>query len=104
MLLNSAVFPPIVQTHYNDACKVYRLSQENSSFICDIHLITKVVLHWPVWETASDGVWLMAFEALISLVEPSHKHRLVNLRQLQDAGVVHLLLYLCLVSFITYIF
>ena len=56
--------------------------------LCDTQIVMKVLLSWRVWESAADSVWLLALNALNSLVRPDHLHQQYNINQLCDAGVI----------------
>jgi len=56
--------------------------------LCDTQIVMKVLLSWRVWESAVDSVWLLALNALNSLVRAGHVHQRYNIDQLCDAGVI----------------
>jgi len=47
----------------------------------------KLLLCWRLWESAADSVWLLALDALSSLLRLDHPHQRYNLTQLSDAGL-----------------
>lgn len=81
--------------HWCDGTKKYVINKENSSLISDVRVVVDMLLSWRAWEESADGVWLMAIQALNSLVRSDHTHRNYNIEQLRRAGVIGRLLDIC---------
>jgi len=58
-------------------------------------MVMKLLLSWRIWQsqsTADDSVWLLAVNALSSLVHADHHYQQYNVTQLCDAGIITRLL------------
>lgn len=73
---------------YSELQRSYYIRHEHSAVLCDMHIVTKVLLAWRVWQSAADSVWLLALNALNSLVQDDHPHQQYNVNQLYDAGII----------------
>jgi len=85
VFINAAVTQSIVE--FSESQQSYHIRREHSAVLCDTQIVMKVLLCWRVWESAADSVWLLAFNALNSLVRLDHLHRQYNVSQLCDVGV-----------------
>jgi len=80
---------------YNDSTLRYAINKENVALISDVKIIVDMLLSWRAWEKSADGVYLMALEALNSLVRTDHPHHQYNIEQYRRAGLVSKLLEIC---------
>ena len=83
---------------YNDSTQRFVINKDNAALISDVKIILEMLLSWRAWERSADGVFLMALQALNSLVRTEHPHRQYNIEQYRRAGVIGKLLDICKVS------
>ncbi|XP_070180486.1 lysosomal-trafficking regulator-like [Littorina saxatilis] len=67
------------------------LRSGSESVICNIAIVTHLLLCWHVWQQAEHSLMELILSALVVLVRTDHPHQAFNVRQLQAAGVVKLL-------------
>lgn len=120
VFLDACVTVPIVHNEYTarfdpvdptaidqsvDAVRALRVNSNNCALICDVRIITDILLDWTVWAprcaegegNTGGSVWLLALRALNGLVRPDHPHLSYNVQILQSAGVVSRILNIFLV-------
>ena len=83
---------------YSRACGEFQLDEDSEALICDVNIVTNVLLAWRVWEKTESPVWQTAFKAIEILLREDHPHRSFNIRQLQSAGMIEKMLNMCIVS------
>ena len=96
VLLDAMVTRPILR--YDNTVQEYALQEGSAALIRDVHVVSKLLLAWRVWERGPVHVWHMAFRALESLLRDDHPHQQFNARQMHNIGIVDELLLICLVS------
>ena len=86
VFINACVTQAIV--HYSESRQLYYVTDEHCTVLCDTQIVMKLLLSWRVWESAADSVWLLALNALNSLVQAGHIHQQYNIDQLCEVGVI----------------
>ena len=86
VLINAAVTQAVV--HVSKSDQSHHIAADNTSVLCDTHVVMKLLLSWRVWESADDSVWMLGLSAVSSLVRTGHPHQQYNIDQLYDAGVI----------------
>lgn len=74
------------------------LRRSSESVICNVAVITHLLLCWQIWHQAGDSLMELILSALVVLVRKDHPHLVFNVRQLQAAGLVKLLCHMYVVS------
>jgi len=86
VFINASVTHAIVG--WSELQQSYYIRRDHSAVLCDTDIVMKVLLSWRVWDSAVDSVWLLALDALRSLVTDDHVYQLYNVSQLYDAGII----------------
>jgi len=86
VFINAAVTQAVV--HYSELQQCYYVAHEHSAVLCDTRVVMKLLLSWRLWHSVADSVWLLAINALNSLVQTDHPQRQYNVSQLYDAGLI----------------
>jgi len=98
VFINAAVTQAIV--HFSELEQSYYIVQQHSAVPSDTQLVMKLLLAWRLWDSAADSVWLLAINALNSLVRANHPLQQHNVNQLYDAGLTARILDIWKVCFI----
>jgi len=86
VFINAAVTQPVVC--FSELERSYYVVHQHSAVLSDTRLVMKLLLSWRLWDSAADSVWLLAINALNSLVQADHPRRQYNVNQLYDAGII----------------
>jgi len=74
--------------HFSELQQSYYVADHHSAVLCDTQVVMKLLLSWRLWHSVTDSVWLLAINALSSLVHATHPRQQYNVNQLSDAGLI----------------
>jgi len=100
VFINAAVTQAIV--HFSELSRSYYVVDQHSAVLCDSQVVMKLLLSWRLWHSVADSVWLLAINALTSLVHADHPRQQYNVNQLCDAGLIAKMLHIWKVCAILY--